>query len=157
MTTPQGDIRGVLIAVSGGRLLLPNASVAEVITYAAPEAVADAPPWLLGRTAWRGWRVPLLSFPRLAGWQTEQADTGGKVAVLKLLGGNPRLPFVALAAHGFPRLVTVSAHGLTVLDEGGAPLAAGEQARVLLNDETAVIPDLDAIERLLGETLAHAA
>ena len=42
----QRDIRGVLISVTQGRLLLPNASVAEVITYSEPEPVADAPDWL---------------------------------------------------------------------------------------------------------------
>jgi len=45
----QRDIRGVLITVTQGRLLLPNASVAEVITYSEPEPVGDAPEWLLGR------------------------------------------------------------------------------------------------------------
>ena len=33
MNAPQRDIRGVLITVNQGRMLLPNASVAEVITF----------------------------------------------------------------------------------------------------------------------------
>ena len=48
----QRDIRGVLISVTGSRLLLPNASVAEVITYSEPEVLDNAPPWLLGRVRW---------------------------------------------------------------------------------------------------------
>ena len=41
--TEQRDIRGVLISVTQGRLLLPNASVAEVITYSEPEMVPLIP------------------------------------------------------------------------------------------------------------------
>ena len=61
------EIRGVMIPVTGGRVLLPNATVAEVITYSQPESVANAPKWLLGRLSWRGWRLPLFSFPMLTG------------------------------------------------------------------------------------------
>ena len=42
MNAPQPDIRGVLITVNQGRLLLPNASVAEVITFSDPEPVKQA-------------------------------------------------------------------------------------------------------------------
>ena len=45
------EIRGVMIPVTGGRVLLPNATVAEVITYAQPERIANAPHWLLGQYA----------------------------------------------------------------------------------------------------------
>ena len=48
------DIRGVLIQVAGGRLLLPNATIAEVMSYADPEPIDDTPDWLLGRIRWRG-------------------------------------------------------------------------------------------------------
>ena len=54
MDQKQTDIRGVLIGVTGAKLLLPNASVAEVITYSLPEPVPDAPSWLYGRIRWRG-------------------------------------------------------------------------------------------------------
>ena len=39
------EIRGVMIPVTGGRVLLPNATVAEVITYTAPEKIEGAPAW----------------------------------------------------------------------------------------------------------------
>ena len=60
-------IRGVLIQVAEARLLLPNATIAEVLSYAAPEPLENAPDWLLGRIRWRGWQLPLMSFARFAG------------------------------------------------------------------------------------------
>src|SRR3546814_20605861 len=61
------DIRGVLIQVGGARLLLPNATLSEVLSYADPEPVENATAWLLGRIRWRGWPLPRVSFSRIAG------------------------------------------------------------------------------------------
>ncbi|MET0331534.1 MAG: chemotaxis protein CheW, partial [Dyella sp.] len=77
------EIRCVLVPVGTLRLLLPNASVAEVITMPLPEPVPGAPDWLLGRIAWRGWRMPLLSFGKLAGAAEPDREEGRRVAVLK--------------------------------------------------------------------------
>jgi len=156
VNAPQRDIRGVMITVGQGRLLLPNASVAEVITFSDPEPVENAPDWLLGRIRWRGWRLPLLSFSRLTGWSQEGGQIGAKVAVLKALGGNPRLPYFAVLSQGFPRLVTVSNAGLTETRDGkDQPL--GVHSQVMLNDDVAVVPDLMSIELLIDKALAQAA
>ena len=152
MSAPDRDIRGVLITVPQGRLLLPNASVAEVITFSDPEAIEGAPDWMLGNIRWRGWRLPLLSFSRLAGWSQEAGQIGAKVVVLKALGGNPKLPYFAVLSQGFPRLVTVSRAALSDLGEGGDIGEIG--ARVMLNDDAAVVPDLAAIEAQITAALA---
>ena len=156
-TDTQRDIRGVLIQVTGGRLLLPNASVAEVITYSEPEPVSNAPEWLLGRVRWRGWRLPLLSFSRLAGWSSEDGQMGAKVAVLKALGGNAKLPFFAVLSQGFPRLVTVSRDTLVTDTSVDVALPEGVQARVLLNENEALLPDLEHVEVLISQALRQAA
>ena len=156
MNAPQRDIRGVMITVNEGRLLLPNASVAEVITYSEPEAVENAPDWLLGRIRWRGWRLPLLSFSRFAGWSQEDGQLGAKVAVLKALGGNPKLPYFAVLSQGFPRLVTVARSALAEAhDIKDLPL--GIHSRVTLNDDAAVVPDLLSLELLIDKALNQAA
>lgn len=153
---PQQDIRGVLIAIVGGRLLLPNATIAEVLSFAPPEPVADAPDWLLGRMRWRGWQLPLIAFARLAGIAEEQGGLGSKVVVLKAMGGDPKSPYFALLTQGFPRLVTVSRQAL-VVDEDQGDLPQGVRARVRLNEDNAFVPDLEAIEALIGGALEQAA
>ena len=155
MSIPQRDIRGVLISVSQGRLLLPNASVAEVITFSDPEPVANAPAWMLGQIRWRGWRLPLLSFSRFAGWSKEEGQIGAKVVVLKALGGNPKLPYFAVLSQGFPRLVTVAQSALSETARENLP--AGIHSMVMLNDDAAAVPDLVGLERLIDEALSQAA
>jgi chemosensory pili system protein ChpC len=147
------EIRGVMIPVTGGRVLLPNATVAEVITYATPEKVAQAPPWLLGRLSWRGWRLPLFSFAMLSGAAQKESYTNAKVTVLKALGGNAKMPFLAMLAQGFPRLTTITPDLLIPTgDESAHP--PGVHAQVLVRDDQAVIPNLGEIEQLVSQALA---
>jgi len=156
---PNADIRGVLIQVAGARLLLPNATIAEVLSYADPDPVGgEAPDWLLGRMRWRGWHLPLIAFGRLAGVAQENAGLGSKVVVLKALAGNAKTPYIAMLTHGFPRLVTVAREALR-LDEAADPqdLPRGIQARVFLNEDEALLPDLDAVEALVADAVAQAA
>ena len=146
------EIRCVLVPVGNLRLLLPNATVAEVITQTPPEPVPDAPDWLLGRIAWRGWRVPLVSFAHLAAAGEGDAELSVRVAVLKALGGNPKLPFIAVLTQGFPRLTTLNAE-LIIPTHDGSPLPAGVRAQVLVRDDVAMIPDLEWIEAELLDLL----
>ncbi|HEY0179176.1 MAG TPA: chemotaxis protein CheW [Dokdonella sp.] len=147
------EIRGVMVPVTGSRVLLPNASVAEVISYARPEPVPHAPAWLLGRLPWRGWRLPLFSFPMLAGLHAEEDRANARVAVLKALGGDAGMPFLALLAQGFPRLTTITPE-LLIPTSDESPRAPGVRAEVLVRDDRAIIPDLDAIEAMVAQALA---
>ena len=147
------EIRCVLVPAGDLRLLLPNATVAEVITQPTPEPVEGAPDWLLGRIAWRGWRVPLVAFARLAEAGEGDPELAVRVAVLKALGGDPELPFLAVLTQGFPRLTTLNAE-LIIPTHDGTALPPGVRAQVLVRDDMAVIPDLEMIERELAGLLA---
>jgi chemosensory pili system protein ChpC len=151
------EIRGVLIQVEGARLLLPNATISEVLSFSNPEAVENAPDWLLGRIRWRGWQLPLVSFARLAGTADEGGGLGSKVIVLKALGGNPRAPYFALLTQGFPRLVTVSRARLLIDADEQSGLPEVVRANVALNEDSAWIPDLARIEEMIGEAVKAAA
>lgn len=152
MSTQSSDIRGVMIPVTGGRVLLPNATVSEVITYSEPEPVENAPAWLLGRLPWRGWRLPLFSFGVLAGMAESEGYSNAKVTVLKALGGRQRLPFMAMLAQGFPRLTTLNAEIILPAGDGSEP-PMGVYEYVTVRDDDAVIPDLAALEDMLAEAL----
>lgn len=150
------EIRGVMLPVTGGRVLVPNTTMAEVITYAQPAAVAGAPPWMLGRLAWRGWGLPVLAFSVLAGVAEQEPAENTRVAILKALSGHARLPYFGVLCQGFPRLTLVSEEMLVPDDASGA-LLTGVREQVRVHDEPAWIPDLGAIESLTVGALAAAA
>ena len=150
------DIRGVLISVTGGKLLLPNASVAEVITYSDPDPVPGAPAWLLGRARWRGWALPIVSYSRLAGWSQEVPALGAKVAVLKTVGARPKMPYFAVLTQGFPRLVTIAQGALLEFGDNDADLPLGVYAQAMFNDDHVVVPDLPHVEAQIVDVLQRA-
>ncbi|HEY9254152.1 MAG TPA: chemotaxis protein CheW [Stenotrophomonas sp.] len=147
------EIRGVLIQAGEERVLLPNATVAEVMSRVAVEPVVDAPRWLVGQIAWHGWKVPLLSFARLSGLGEEPTAVNNKIVVLKALGGNAALPYFALLTVSFPQLISVPRDGL-LADASEEALPQGVHMRVLLGEQSALLPDLDAIETMVLESYA---
>ena len=149
------EIRGVMLPVTSGRVLVPNTTMAEVITYAHPAPIADAPAWLLGRLAWRGWGLPVVAFSELAGITQQEPSENTRVAILKALSGHARLPYFGILTQGFPRLTLVSEDTLESDEtEGAVPTGVREQVRV--HDEPAWVPDLAMVEELLVGTLAAA-
>ncbi|HET7931146.1 MAG TPA: chemotaxis protein CheW [Rhodanobacteraceae bacterium] len=153
------EIRGVMLPVTGGRVLVPNTTMAEVISYAKPEPVHGAPSWLLGRLTWRGWGLPVLAFSSLLGVAGGgEATENARVAILKALSGHPRLPYFGVLSQGFPRLTLISEANMRP-DEGAdaEALPAGVREQVIVHDEAAWIPDLAAVESMLVEALTVAA
>ncbi len=156
-TYSSDEIRGVMIQVGeDDRLLLPNATVAEVLARVAIDPIEGAPAWLAGQIVWHGWNVPLVSFPRLAGLGEEPAMRNNRVIVLKGLGNDAALPYFALLTASFPQLVSVPRDSL-LADASEEDLPRGVQMRVLLGEQGALLPDLEAVEKLVSEALAATA
>jgi chemosensory pili system protein ChpC len=139
-------VRSVLIPLQGAQLLLPNASVAEVVHYVAPEALPDSPDWLLGQMSWREQSVPLVSFERLMGQSMdEQTSRQTRVAICYTLNGNTQRPYIAILAASRPRLVQVLDNNISPETEV-RELGAEVLRQVKVDGERALIPDLDELE-----------
>ncbi|KAF1720358.1 chemotaxis protein CheW [Pseudoxanthomonas wuyuanensis] len=156
MAHSNDEIRGILVQSGNERLLLPNATVAEVLSRAPVEPIAGAPDWLPGRINWQGWQVPLVAFAHLTGQGRDAVAHNSKIVVLKTLSGNESMPYFALLTPSFPRLVSVPRDGL-LADATEEDLPPGVQMRVLLGEEGALLPDLESVEIMIGDALAKAA
>jgi chemosensory pili system protein ChpC len=146
-------VRSLLISVGSQQLLVPTAVVAEIVSLTAPIPVENSPSWLLGRIAWRGLLVPLVSFQAMQGKGIEPVRPGRRVAIFNTLRDDPALPFYALLVRGIPHMVQAGTESVIALDDGGVAPVLAEQ-RVRVGDDEALIPDLDGIENLLVD--AHA-
>ncbi|MEM1080112.1 MAG: chemotaxis protein CheW [Pseudomonadota bacterium] len=144
------EIRSILIPVTAGEILIPNANIAEVVAYSPPEGEETGPDWILGNVIWQGWQVPVISFPMLTEQTDSEATEDAKICISKCLIDNERLPFIGILAQGFPSLVTLTESLLTEVPDGGKHIAmAGE---VVVGDRQAIVPDLNRI----GQLVAHA-
>ncbi len=144
------EIRSIMIPVTGGELLIPNANIAEIVAYSTPESEDRGPGWILGNVIWQGWQVPVISIPILTE-QVEAEDTvDAKICISKSLISNERLPYIGILAQGFPRLVTLTRDLVTEVPDSSSHIAlAGD---VLIGDRQASVPDLNRI----GQLVAHA-
>jgi chemosensory pili system protein ChpC len=59
MSNLRDELYSLLVPLSGERLIVPRACVAEVIGYQAPAEMTNAPPWYLGVVSWSGRSVPV--------------------------------------------------------------------------------------------------
>ncbi|MEW7976851.1 MAG: chemotaxis protein CheW [Candidatus Sedimenticola endophacoides] len=144
-----GEIRGVLLPIHSGQLLLPNASVAEVTGYQQPSPPGDDfPGWLLGGFPWRQQTVPLISFDHLIGAGEADAGLRARVAICNTTSSGGTHPHFALLLRSIPHLVRISEENVSALDDA-EPGHAMVAQRVRLNGEEAMIPDLDALEAAL--------
>lgn len=145
------EIRSVVVPLTGTDLLMPQATVAEIVGYSDPEPVPGAAEWLLGTVLWRGWQVPLISFARLIDQSQNESTRGARMCITKSLINNQKMPFVAILAQGHPRLTTVNEDNFTEISTEGNPIGVAGQATI--NDREVLVPDLDR----LGHLVAHAA
>lgn len=145
------EVRCLHIPIQNGYLLLPNTAVAEVAPLDEIRDLpltGERPDWLLGGVLWRTLLVPLVSYEALMGLPAARQDAGARMAVFNSISGKPGLPFFAVLSQGIPRLVRVNEANVMAGEETSAALVKGV---VKVNDETGLIPDLDALERRLRE------
>ena len=144
MSKSIANIHSLLLPLQDHLLLLPNAAVAEIIEYRAPESLNDMPNWCLGKVTWRGLDIPLVSYEAFVGGEISGESSRLRIAVLNTLNGNQEVPFVGVVLKGIPRLFTAGSDSISA--EAGT-VTAGMLAQVQAGEEAAVIPDIDALER----------
>ncbi len=157
MSEADLELPTFLIPLQKSNLLIPNATVAEIIPYEPLQRVQDSPDWLLGILGWRGVQVPVVSFEMLTverGSFSLVSVSSASLVVLKAPGGKSRLQFFAIVAQMLPRLFRIKAD--EIFDIGETPERT-ELMRVRFADDLVSIPDLDYVESSILSSLASAA
>lgn len=136
------------IPVRGLSLLVPSATIAEVVSVTPLTPVPFAPPWLLGALGWRSLAVPVVSFEALLGARPADPAGSAKIVVLYPLPGRADWEFFGLISSAEPRPQSVDpgeAVAATGAELPDSPyIAAGlKQAGRLL-----AIPDLEAMKKV---------
>ncbi len=141
------------IPVEDEVMLLPNAAIAEVVSYKEPTPLNDAPDWFLGYIDWRDRRIPLVSFEAISGKTAAGLKKNSRVMILNTLNGNPELPYFAIVSQGLPSLAIVNQHGLKEKNPDEKRQAIS--AFVNVGGLQAIIPNIDEIEQRLLKLHSH--
>lgn len=137
------EIRSLIAPISGGGILLPGSMIAEVINFSEPEAFPASPDWLLGEIRWNGWQIPVVNFALLAGLTSDDVvPERARVLVVKTLSLSASILHIGMIIEGLPRLKSVTPANLV---ETKVQAADGVFSHVQVEDQDAVIPDLDAL------------
>lgn len=141
---PQ-EVASLLMPIANRLLLLPHATVAEIVPIGQIASVEDAPPWLLGNFLWRELEVPLISFEAINGHDRPALDSRSRIAVLNATGRSEELGFIAILTQGLPRLARVSAEELAVAEQ--TLTEPFDKMPVQWAGEEAAIPDVAKLEQ----------
>ena len=141
-------VRSQLISLEGLRLILPNTAIAEVVAYKKPEIEDGKPEWFLGYTAWRGYRVPTVSYELMNGQPGAKPNKRNRIIVLNSITGDSERPFYGMLSTGIPRLMSIETINIQNAPEIGevGPLILRQ---VLVDGQAAIIPDQYELEAQL--------
>ena len=146
------SLRTLVINFKGGRALLPNSTVVEVLPFATPLRMEQAPPWVVGAMLWRSRTMPLVSFERLVLRTSPGPGAHTRIVVVNALGRDPRLPNFGFLGTEAPRPISLS-RDLIGDNPDAEPATPGVLAQVLLDGQEAIIPDMNAIEAVLSRVI----
>lgn len=147
MSEAVKELPTFLITLQKNNILLPNATVAEIIPYEPLQRTQNTPDWFLGMLGWRGIQVPVISFEMLT---VERASfslisvSSASLVVCRAISSMEKLSYFALVAQASPRLMKLTPEELS---ESAEQPDRTEILRARLNGKPVSIPDIDFIEQ----------
>ena len=148
----RDEVYAVLVSLVADTLLLPNASVAEVVSSDGLENPPDgAPTWLAGRVTYNNRRLLVARFELLNGGSGGEDTRRTRIAVLQPVTTALRTGQYGIVCQGYPHLVTLNRTALR--KESLQPTDNGDivLTRVSIANTTALIPHLEKIEQMLAQ------
>lgn len=124
-------------------LVLPNSSLAEVVTNRSDLLVMGARDGVIGKIQWRGHSVPLVSYEAAIGHAIPSYGADARIAVIFTPSGDPSLPYIAFSIQGVPKLSQIEETDIVSL-EGDEHQLVGSYVEI--DNNQGVIPNLQALE-----------
>lgn len=136
-----------VVPLQKSKILIPNATVAEIIPYEPLQRVQDSPDWFLGFLDWRGVQVPVASFEMLTVKRASfslVSVSSASLVVLRAISGHGDFDYIAIVAQSLPTLIRLTEDQL--FETGELP-AKTELLRARYLDEIISVPDFDYMEK----------
>ncbi len=154
----SSNLRCLLITVQGGQVILPNSLVVEVLPFATPLRIEAAPHWVVGAMLWHNLTTPLISLGRWIFRVGPDADINSRIIIVNTLGADSRLPRFGILGTAAPRPLNLQRQDI---DQNLEVAEAERQRPGILSwaryqDQSVLIPDMDAIEAVLRPLVRQA-
>ncbi|MDX1508246.1 MAG: chemotaxis protein CheW [Woeseiaceae bacterium] len=156
MNTEAEELYSLLVPLADDRLIVPRASVAEVVRFTKPETEEGAHSWMLGTVSWNGRQLPVVSFEGTVGKEIPAATGRTRIVVFVASTGQLKTGFFGVLTQGFPQLVRVNRDVLKLEETEGWAEGAPVLCRVKMINEFPLIPDLEKLELMLAQESVQA-
>lgn len=150
MSAEETELYSLLVPLSEDRLIVPRASVVEVVRFSTPDHEAGAHDWMLGTVNWNGRQLPVVSFEGALGKDVPATTGRTRIVVFYAITGQLKTGFFGVLTQGFPQLVRVNKDVLKLHTTDGWPDDAPVLCRVKMINEFPLIPDLERLEAMLA-------
>jgi len=148
------EIKCVILKINGDELLMPNASVAEIVPIKNIINVANKPGWMLGYLDWRGHSVPLISFEAMGNVRMPSLATGTvKAAILFSIGDDNDFPYMSILMQEAPAVVNVKEDEVISNKEDISHPAI--ENKVMIADSTYSIVNIEKLESIVKQVMTH--
>lgn len=125
-------------------IILPCATVAEVVPYEAPTKLDQGPEWLLGFIRWRGLVIPLISLELINQTYTQiSISKKAHIAVLNRTLEQGKFDFYGILLQGMPKMGHFRSQDIELISTCLEPQLKIE---VSARGEIGLIPNLQWIE-----------
>jgi chemosensory pili system protein ChpC len=142
----------LLIPIQGGRMVLPNVTIAELIPFQKPTLLTNTADWIVGEIEWRGTMIPVISYEEFSGFKKGPAGQDLRVAVVNSPNGEKgQMRFFGLLTQGIPSLIKLEE--AAIKENQNTVLQKGQKMAVTLETGHATIPDLDMLEAAILKEL----
>lgn len=151
----QQTVRAFLLPFKSGHVLLPHSSMVEVLPFATPLTMENAPSWVVGTILWRALDVPLVALENLVLNIQPELDSHTRIVMVNTLNTHADFPYMGLLGTDAPRLVNVNYDEITRTDPPSEYTGSGVLSWTQFKEHVAIIPDMDAIETVLSPLMQH--
>ena len=154
MSVEDKELYSLLVPLVDERLLIPRASVAEVIRYESPKEETEAKSWLLGTIMWNSRDLPVIAFEGAMGRDLPIPMGRTRIVILYSTTGKIREGFFGILTQGFPQLVRVNEEVLKLDSKDGWADNVPVLCRVKMINEFPLIPNFEMLEHMIAERVS---
>lgn len=149
---PDNDsLASIIITFQGGQAILPHSVVTEVLPFAPSLSLENSPAWVAGSLLWKTTTLPLVSLEALLHGADPEQVQYNRIVITHGLGNHNRLRHFGFLSTSVPETsdfsrADIEPDGKTD-NAAASALPFGILARIKVKGQSAVIPDLDVLER----------
>ena len=148
-------IKCMILTLRSQNVLVPSASVAEMVSAEGARKAVDMPDWYVAKMRWHNVDIPIVSFEAAAGEKIKEVNQNTQIAVIYTASeGDLKYPYIGLVVSGVPHVTQFSRDQIIVdpdslLDTDSHPMVI---QKTRINGAAVSVLDIDGIEAMVMKT-----